>query len=794
MAFYPVQFCLVFSLFSAFWTQSVSAADVYLSLKEEAKRLSRPTLKRGPQLTRMSQLTSRDEIFGVNEHDEAVRKHRVDIDLALKGVLEHKISALTLAIARNSASENEVVDPEAEAEGQSFLVLREDLFDRQLLVAERSYISSIHLVPTLSRSGWNAMKLQRAEEFKLAEYLGGRHLTDFCVADAGVGMPTSASVQFSVLEYAMLESSANMLDLGLLRLLDQPDAFQLNESEDDEEEDRPSAWNELVEARQGIGPTKRIAEIARWWNVGTDTKPVLTALNQVRTSLKQQCAKNAGTWVEDFKMRPSSRDEVLFGCMKHGALIGTAFVLHFSATGQDPHAQLWIENHQGSVVARLGTIDDGDDVVRLDILLNGKSLAATLRFDGEGAMRSRFAAQGDSSHVAWDEQGRVVWSGRYNSNAQWLEDLSWSERGSPLAMFSFADNGNLRRLVEWHENGNPARFVEFQAGKPDGLELWWYEDGQQAGEVMWSAGKRFGSTRLRYEHTSVPGYEASYVGDQIDGALLWRSPAGQNVLESRFVMGRAQGAFVISNGEGVTLATATFEQGHSQGVVTLGGQGDGSKASLPFQSGLLNGDVVFSGAQQRHPRLVMPFRQGKLSGTLKAYYAPDKLAATCDYVDGTTTAWQSWSNGPESVPASINGKFIDQTRNVMTQTITDRLKSKSVTCRGDVEGWSTCIWTLNGKTIEFDKKDILPAVSAVWASHKGKSKIKRPDCDAVTTLWDLRHWVDGSNAEVSMEVIPGANCSAVDPVRCDVQVQGQASKLRLQRCKLIDDDVDHDHD
>lgn len=765
------------------WTVVSYAAELDLvsSLKAEGQAIKPLSVAVPPTLKKLS--TDYGKVWN-ESFQKLTFKEQEELKALVGQALDKDMVVLMLSGVMSPDNEDAVISQES----RGLMIQRLDRFQPRNQFADRSHVSFLHSLPEVDLSSWIALRQEIASDKAPEGYFAGRPITDYCAADVGRGVPRNAATNISVLDISMVEATKTGLELSLLHLLDQPDAFPKNNEDSAEQQDSEAehAWQLVLKRWLTREHSKKLklSDMLQWWK-GVETLPSPSlrkfARNLASTSQKFQklCHEKKGKWREAATSRRLDSLTV-FSCSEVGRS-EEGFELFVEQDSEfDEITALVFETRKSnkSVEFRL---DASDRLFPFEVKVfgGGSLIADKLYYDAAGLPRGKVDITIPGTHYGWNEQGKVVWSGRVDAKGIWQEDLTWNAQGLIVSRMMFTPNGDLKRLIEWHDNGNPSRSVSFERSRPDGLEQWWYVSGQPSGEVNWYAGKKFGSARVYFEN-GVVAYDGSYIDDQLDGPLTWRDEQGREVLKAIFRFGNPDGMLQIKNGENVTLASAVFDRGRVEGIVTVGVDGGRSGAKLPFKSGVLDGEAVFLDASGKQ-RLLIPYRSGKIQGEVKGYYGLEKPAVTCMFDEGNMTAWSVFPSKEHNVWFQVQGSVKDRQSGAATLDIKHSSDDLSVRCQGRDEIWSDCRWTFLKKSHSLNKKQIQ------FPKLKGKNS---KSCKVRSLSWDLTPLIEQDARYAFVEVLPNAGCVDARHLGCRVELK---NGLFVKSCEPLDDD-EHDHD
>lgn len=806
---------VVVALFSS---RSAEALDIYQTLKEDAKKLRPPQSVTGPDFEKISTLKSDDEILGIDPNALKTPELKQDFAKLLNELHGPEWDALMRAAA---VSENidEVItdavdasdkDPQDDDESESverfgiISALRSNVHTNTVSL-NRAHIKQTIAFPIFQAKMWEEMRAEKTLVVPTVgrDYLADRSMTEFCTEDAGIGLPGSSQLQFSIFDIGIAEASGSSLDLALLHLLEQPDAFRIVATVDEEHGDdaleSEVTWQRvLTDWQTALKSSKRkLTDISFWWKKeNPDSTPgdasyaFTTALAEIAKRWSVQCLKTGGRWIENQSLRKTRGEWTLAACQTlSGAPL---FRIYTDDSVVSNASSFFITLRQGALIATIQSQvpQDTDGTFQFYFAKADEArISALLTFDEMGHMRQRIGPKSALSHAAWNAKGRLIWSGRQGSDGHWVEDISWDETGKPRTEFFFDPAGNIQSIVEWYADFKPASVSHFASGHREGLQQWWHENGRLAGDSMWSYGKRLGTSRIQFDQ-GIVGFDASYVDNQMDGTMIWRDETSNEVMRARFNHGLVEGSISLKSDAKTELAFAKFDHGLAEGEVRFGQPGLQPTVTFPFKSGILDGVATFYTVKHA-VRMQVPFRSGKLEGELKAFYSDGSKAATCKFDTSRLLTWNSWPKHKEINAIRIEGRVNDVTTTRMTQTIFDDAKKISANCEGREGVWNQCIFNVKGKTFNISEDDLQKASSRV---NDNGSAYNMKKCGGAALLWNLRPWIETGSISAFVELVPATGCRDMISVICKVAF---TDRLQVSDCNQIDvdseDEDGHDH-
>ncbi len=808
----------LFLIISTIWSlcsQEVFAADLYETMRDDAKKLKAPAIAAGPSFNRISILKLEDPNLGFD--GDWLRSTSAETKKDLLSLMTQLADPQLVSIIMNGApylddSEDEA-QSESEIESYGLLSVLSTSVSSKVFPAARSHLKHAMLLPLFQAATWQEMRNERAIESSdpssTDEYLAGRPITEFCIADAGLHLPTSAQMQFSIFDIGIAEASVSSMDLALLNLIEEPDAFRLATNIDDFDTNLESdyaPWQTVLsDWQQELKRKKRkLTEINTWWkkeNTESNAKlnKFTAGLNELTKRWSSQCTKNGGRWVEGPLIRSAPSEWIAAECQSNR--YGPLYRISINNSSAENATHLTFSLRQGALTALIQLhATSVDEPITFQIVgADERRLSSLLIFDNAGRMRARLGTLKFGNHVAWSPQGKVIWTGHQGPRGNWTEDVTWDEAGLPRAGFQFDNAGAITRLTEWYSDGLPASVTSFAADHREGLQQWWHQNGKLAGDSMWSYGKRFGTSHLKFED-GITGFDASYIDDQLDGYLTWRDDRNHQIMKANFNRGLVEGQLIISSDPDSELVRAKFDHGMAEGDVIIGQLKKRPTTVLPFKSGVLDGISTFYAIDQS-VRMQVPFRSGKIHGDIKTFYKGGTRASTCKFDTSHLLSWQSWPPKSGTDFVRVEGSVIDPSTSRMTQTIVDDARKISARCDGRDDVWTSCSFTIQEKEKGKDKTkelkildaDLVKATQAIRVEGRPYNMAK---CGGTTQMWDLRSWIESSSLSINVGLIPAPGCRDRTSVQCAVTI---TNKVQVKNCALVENDSEdeedhHDHD
>lgn len=826
----PYLLLLPFLITAIFYPRSGFALDIYQTLREDAKKLIRPAYAPGPALGQLSSLKADDPLFASEtflktpeQKQDAAKVLLQSGDPTLNALISSGITTqfdfddeeTDDYVANDSAEEvpgeqDDVQDDNATndtIESTGIISAMRSNVQSKVYSLNRHHVKQTILFPLFQTQIWRDMRQEKSLNISEAhaDFLADRPMSEFCVEDAGMGLPTSALLQFSIFDVGIAEASGSSLDLAYLHLLEQPDAFRNiaaagRDSSLLEETFRDVTWQTVLMEWQASTKEskKKLAEMADWWkheNPGFDIKDdrykFAAALATLAKRWSADCSKSGGKWLENQSPRKIKPEWTVGECQIAGNQ--PLYRMFTNDSSAENASAFKIVQRQGAIVSTTQLLSgESDQHAALFYLgkIEDPKMGATLVYDEQGRMRERLGPKSLPVHAAWDVKGQLIWTGRQNATGQWTQDLTWDASGKPRAEFFFDESGNVKSIVEWYADYKPASVSHFIAGHREGLQQWWHENGKLAGDSMWSYGKRLGTSKIQFDQ-GVVGFDASYIDDQLDGTMIWRDDLSHEVMRVYFNHGLVEGTLSLKSDAKTELAHATFDHGLAEGEVRIGQPGVQPTVTFPFKSGVLDGTVTFYTAKHT-VRMQVPFRSGKINGDLKAFYHNGAKAAACKFDNGHLLAWNSWPKQNDPDTLKIEGRVLDVVTTRMTQTIFDDTKKISALCDGREGIWHHCTFTVKGKPYSITDADLLKATKAV-VMEDGPYNMKK--CGGSLQVWNLKPWIETGAVSAQLELTRSPGCGDMRAVFCKVAV---TNRLQVSDCRAADneseDEDDHDHD
>lgn len=825
----PHPLLLPFLIAALIYPYPCFAVDIYQTLRDDAKKLIRPVLPPGPAFAGISALNPKDPLFAFEtflktpeQNQDAAKVLLRSGDPVLNALILSGITtqfdeseldfsdALSDDVATESSDDNDYDQNEISGDdaidSTGIISTMRSNVQPGVYSLSRPHAKQTILFPMFLRNVWQDMRQEKSLSITEAQddFLADRPMNEFCIEDAGLGLPTSARLQFSIFDIGIAEASSSSLDLAYLHLLEQPDAFRsttaANERLQSDAAYREVTWQAVL-AEWQTDPNKskkKLVDLADWWkqeNPDADAKDdrykFAIALSQVIKRWSVDCGKSGGKWLENLTLRKAKPEWILGECQ----IIGNQplFRMAINDTLAENATAFTILQRQGVVISTTQLLAEESEQHALLFYL-GKTddpqPGATLVYDEQGRMRERIGPKSSLIHAAWDSKGQLVWTGRQNANGQWTQDLTWDPSGKPRAEFFFDSDGGVKSIVEWYADYKPASVSHFVSEHREGLQQWWHENGKLAGDSMWSYGKRLGTSKIQFDQ-GVVGFDASYIDDQLDGTMIWRDDLSHEVMRVNFKHGLVEGTISLKSDPKTELAHATFDHGLAEGEVRFGQPGLQPSVTFPFKSGILDGTTTFYNAKHA-VRLQVPFRSGKLNGDLKAFYQNGAKAAACKFDTGHLLTWNSWPKQNDPDTLKIEGRVLDVATTRMTQTIFDDTKKISALCEGREGVWHHCTFTVKGKPYNITEADLLKATKDVMLED---GPYNMNQCGGAIQVWNLKPWIETGSVSAQLELTRSSGCRDMRAVFCKVAV---TNRLQVSDCRAADneseDEDGHDHD
>ncbi|MCX6116344.1 MAG: hypothetical protein NT027_02290, partial [Proteobacteria bacterium] len=566
----------------------------------------------------------------------------------------------------------------------------------------------------------------------------------------GTGLPSSLFDGSMLLQIPFLAHANNDIDKLLLPLLDQPDAFQLGEklnSADTLEQD--ASWHlQLVKKhRDDIFAQK---------------------LSDIRNQARQYCISQKSTWKE-VSGNQIKIPRNLFKCQNHVSKWQFAlsviesteddqFFLQFNIEDKDWSLQLEAQSQVSPIMTKL-SIENKSKTESSDKLF----------FDQIGSQRAVWRFRPSDSHLAWDELGNIVWSGKTSKSQIWTEDYTWHSNGNKKEQIVFNSNGTVKNVQQWFPNGQPMRSLEFTGnGLKNGLETWWFNNGKIAGEIMWDQNKKMGPAKMYFSNGNT-AYESYYINDAPDGQLTWRDPSNNIIFQCHFKNGTANGEMMFER-PSIRLKT-NFVNGLVQNSATVTFTKSGTSFNFNFKDGLLHGDVNILDEKGRI-RAKTIFKDGELEGLLSGFTVDLNEFLSASFKSGSMQEWSldcQKSNKDPDV-CSVHGQVLDRREGIARIAISNKENSLKAKCISYGGRWNQCDWTIANKSqsINIDR--------FTQSSLKAQDKTR---CKYFLEHWDLSKLLVQNTPIADAVFAPSVNCQEIGNLRCKIILKNE---LPVQSC------------